>query len=174
MGRMVQYMLNKETTACFTGHRQLHEPADVIAARLTQTLERLIQSGYRTFCTGGACVFDALASETVISMQAQYSQIRLVLMLPFPEQYRRESGWNQADVEQYRLLQAQAAQVITVAPGYRSGVYYRRNSAMVDASSACIAYMTRTGNGRGYTVRYAQEQGVKVINLTEQKKGIKK
>ena len=146
-------MLNKETTACFTGHRQLHEPADVIAARLTQTLEHLIQSGYRTFCAGGARGFDALASETVISMQAQYPQIRLVLMLPFPEQYRR--------------LQAQAAQVITIAPGYRSGVYYRRNRALVDASSACIAYMTRTGSGTGYTVRYAQEQGIDVINIAE-------
>lgn len=160
-------MLNKETTTCFTGHRQLREPAAVIATRLTQTLEHLIQSGYRTFCAGGARGFDALASETVISMQAQYPQIRLVLMLPFPEQYRRESGWNQADIEQYRLLQAQAAQVITIAPGYRSGVYYRRNRALVDASSACIAYMTRSASGTGYTVRYAQEQGVKVINLAE-------
>lgn len=160
-------MLNKEATACFTGHRQLREPAAVIAARLTQTLERLIQSGYRTFCAGGARGFDALASEAVISMQAQYPQIRLVLMLPFPEQYRRESGWNQADIEQHRLLQAQAAQVITIAPGYRSGVYYRRNRALVDASSACIAYMTRTGSGTGYTVRYAQEQGVDVINIAE-------
>ena len=167
MGRMMQHMLNKETTACFTGHRQFHEPADVIAARLTQTLEHLIQSGYRTFCAGGARGFDALASEAVISMQAQYPQIRLVLMLPFPEQYRRESGWNQADIEQYRRLQAQAAQVITIAPGYRSGVYYRRNRALVDASSACIAYMTRTGSGTGYTVRYAQEQGVDVINIAE-------
>lgn len=64
-------------------------------------------------------------------------------------------------------MQAQAAQVITIAPGYRSGVYYRRNRALVDASSACIAYMTRAGNGTGYTVRYAQEQGVDVINIAE-------
>lgn len=77
MGRMMQHMLNKEATACFTGHRQLREPAAMIAARLTQTLEHLIQSGYRTFCAGGARGFDALASETVISMQAQYPQIRL-------------------------------------------------------------------------------------------------
>ena len=52
-----------------------------------------------------------------------------------------------------------------LSPGYRSGIYYRRNRNLADASSACIAYMTRANSGTGYTVRYAQEHGLRVINL---------
>ena len=62
-------------------------------------------------------------------------------------------------------MQERAAQVITLSPGYRSGIYYRRNRNLADASSACIAYMTRANSGTGYTVKYAQEHGLQVINL---------
>lgn len=162
-------MFDRGTTVCFTGHRQLREPAEIITSRLTQTLESLIHSGCRTFCAGGARGFDALASEVVMALQPQYPQIRLVLMLPFPDQYCHESGWSMAEIEQYHHLQVQASQVmvITIAPGYRSGVYYRRNRALVDTSSACIAYMTRSSSGTGYTVRYARKQGLEIINLAE-------
>ena len=163
----MQRMFDRGTTVCFTGHRHLREPAEIITSRLTQTLESLIHSGCRTFCAGGARGFDALASEAVITLQTQYPRIRLVLMLPFPDQYNSESGWSMAEIEQYHRLQVQASQVVTIAPGYRSGVYYRRNRALVDASSACIAYMTRTGSGTGYTVRYARKQGLEIINLAE-------
>ena len=163
----MQRMFDRGTTACFTGHRQLREPAEIITSRLTQTLESLIHSGCRTFCAGGARGFDALASEAVITLQTQYPRIRLVLMLPFPDQYNSESGWSMAEIEQYHRLQVQASQVITIAPGYRSGVYYRRNRALVDTSSACIAYMTRSSSGTGYTVRYARKQGLEIINLAE-------
>jgi uncharacterized phage-like protein YoqJ len=163
----MQYMFDRGTTVCFTGHRQLREPAEIITPKLVGTLESLVRSGCLTFCAGGARGFDALASETVIALQAQYPQIRLVLMLPFPDQYGSESGWSAAEIEQYRRIQAQASQVVTIAPGYCSGVYYRRNRALVDASSVCIAYMTRSSSGTGYTVRYARKQGLEIINRAE-------
>ena len=91
-------MQNRETTACFTGHRQLREPADNIAARLSKTLIDLIQSGYQTFCAGGARGFDALAAETVLALKPRFPQIQLVLMLPFPKQYSQEK-WTQTEIE---------------------------------------------------------------------------
>ena len=160
-------MGTREITACFTGHRQLREPADSIADRLSRTLENLIQSGYMTFCAGGARGFDALAAETVLALKPRFPQIQLILMLPFAEQYRQEQDWTQAEIDQYHRIQTQASQVITIAPGYRSGVYYQRNRRLVDASSVCIAYMTRTKSGTGYTVRYAQKHGLRVMNLAE-------
>ena len=159
-------MQNRETTACFTGHRQLREPADNIATRLSSTLIDLIQTGYQTFCAGGARGFDALAAETVLALKPRFPQIQLVLMLPFPKQYSQEK-WTKAEIEQYNQVQALASQIITVAPCYHSGVYYRRNKLLVDASSVCIAYKTRESSGTGHTVRYAQKNGLLVINLAE-------
>ena len=158
-------MYSRDVTACFTGHRRLQEPAADIAARVSKAVEDLIQIGYLNFCAGGARGFDALASEAVLALKLRHPHIQLTLMLPFASQYERERGWSQADVEQYRSLPERASQVVTLSPGYRPGIYYRRNRELADASSACIAYMTRANSGTGYTVRYAQEQGLRVMNL---------
>jgi len=123
----------KETTACFTGHRELREPVADIADRLSKIIERLIQSGCLNFCAGGARGFDALASEAVVALQTRYPEINLILMLPFPEQYSHEHNWSQAEIEQYHRLQSNAAQVITLADAYCPGIYYRRNRSLVDA-----------------------------------------
>lgn len=158
-------MYARDVTACFTGHRRFHEPAADISARVSKAVEELIQADYLNFCAGGARGFDALASEAVLALKPRYPQVNLILMLPFASQYEREKGWSRADVEQYRSLQERASQAVTLSPGYRSGIYYRRNRELVDASSACIAYMTRADSGTGYTVRYAQEHGLQVMNL---------
>lgn len=154
----------RAVTACFTGHRQLREPAAELTLRVSAAVTDLVQSGYIYFCAGGARGFDALASEAVITLQARYPQIQLILMLPFAEQYRHERGWSGAEIEQYHRLQAQASQVLVLAPGYRSGVYYQRNRQLVDASSVCITYLSRPNSGTGYTVRYAQTRGLRIIH----------
>ena len=148
-------MSTREKTACFTGHRKLSEPAPEITERIIETVESLIRSGYRTFCAGGARGFDALASEAVLTLQAGYPQINLVLMLPFYDQYRFERGWSQAEIDQYHRFQEKAAQTAILSQDYRSGMYHQRNRMLVDASSVCIAYKTKDKSGTGYTVSYA-------------------
>ena len=160
-------MCIRTTTACFTGHRRLREPAFEITDRIIETTESLIQSGYLTFCAGGARGFDALASEAVLTLQSRYPKIKLVLTLPFADQYRFERGWSKAEIEQYHRLQEKAAQTTILAYDYRPGMYQQRNRMLADASSVCIAYMTRIKSGAGYTVSYAQEQGLRIINLTD-------
>ena len=160
-------MYTRETTACFTGHRQLREPALEIMDKIIETVEGLVQSGYLTFCAGGARGFDVLASEAVLTLQARYPQINLVLKLPFYEQYRFERGWSNAEIDQYHRFQEKAAQTTILSQDYRSGMYHQRNRMLVDASSVCIAYMTRKRSGTGYTVSYAQEQGLRIINLAD-------
>ena len=158
-------MSTKETTVCFTGHRKLNEPAFEITDRIIETVESLIQSGYQTFCAGGARGFDALASEAVLTLQSRYPHVNLVLMLPFADQYRFERGWSKAEIDQYHRFQEKAAQTTILSQDYRSGMYHQRNRMLVDASSVCIAYMTRMKSGTGYTVSYAQEHGLRIVNL---------
>ena len=160
-------MYTRGTTACFTGHRKLREPADDIKIREIETVENLILTGYQTFCAGGARGFDALASEAVLTLQARYPQINLVLMLPFYNQYRFERGWSEAEIEQYHMFQEKAAQTTILSSDYCGGMYHQRNRLLVDASSVCIAYKIRDKSGTGYTVRYAQEEDLRIINLAD-------
>lgn len=155
----------KNQTCFFTGHRELAEPVEVIEKRLPDTVEALIQSGYRYFGAGGARGFDALASETVLKLKERYPHIHLILVLPFPEQYRQEGIWTSAEIDQYHSLQERASKVVTLSPAYSSGVYYRRDRHLADHASLCVAYLKRKNSGSGYTVNYAARQGLRVLNL---------
>lgn len=154
----------RKKTACFTGHRQMEESISKVEQRLTGAVERLIQKGYLYFGAGGARGFDALASEVVLKLKVTYPQVHLILVLPFHEQYRREGNWTKAEIAQYHRLKERASKVVVLADGYTSGIYYRRNRHLVDHSSICVTYMTRENSGTGYTVRYAKERGLEVIN----------
>ena len=154
----------KAKTACFTGHRQLEEPTAEIERRLTGTVETLIQRGYRYFGAGGARGFDALASEVVLKLKSVYPHVHLILVLPFDEQYKKERNWTQEEIAQYHRLKRRASKVVVLAGEYTSGIYYRRNRHLIDHSSVCVAYLTRANSGTGYTVNYARETGLEVVN----------
>lgn len=155
----------KGQTVCFTGHRQIRETTAEVEGRLTKVVENLIQAGYLYFGAGGARGFDALAAEVVLKLKRQYPQIHLILVLPFDRQYEHERNWNQAEIQQYHRLKAQASKVVILSSEYSSGVYYRRNKHLVDNSSVCVAYMTRENSGTSYTVNYARTKRVQVINI---------
>lgn len=155
-------------TACFTGHRDIPDAlVDEITERTRRAVERLIQQGYRYFGAGGARGYDAMASETVLELRRQYPVIHLILVLPFPEQYKHETGWTQRDIKQYHFLQERASKVRFVADRYSKGIYFQRNRILVDWSSACVAYMTREKSGTGYTVSYAKSKGLYVTNTAK-------
>lgn len=159
----------RKKTACFTGHRQMDEPVSEVERRLTETVKDLIHKGYRYFGAGGARGFDALASEVVLKLKVTYPQIHLILVLPFDEQYRHERNWTQQEIARYHRLKEQASKVVVLAAGYTSGVYYHRDRHLVDNSSVCIAYMTRTNSGTSYTVNYAKARGLEVVNTAQKR-----
>ena len=43
----------------------------------------------------------------------------------------------------------------------------KRNRHLVDNSSVCVAYLTRSGGGTAYTVEYAKKHGLKIINIAK-------
>lgn len=155
----------RRQTACFTGHRQMRAPAEEVERGVIKVVEELIQKGYLYFGAGGARGFDALASEAVLRLKKKYPQIHLILVLPFDCQFKHERNWEQAEIAQYHRLKTQASKVVVLAPEYSPGIYYRRNRHLVDNSSICIAYMDRGNSGTSYTVHYAAEKGLPVINI---------
>ncbi len=151
-------------TVCFTGHRQISGAAAAAEARVTEIAEGLIQQGCLCFCAGGARGFDAMAARAILRLQGEYPLVRLVLVLPFWNQYQHETGWTEEDIEEYHYLKAAASEVIHLQQSYSKGCYYKRNRYLVNASSVCVAYQRSSSRGTAYTVRYATENGLQIIN----------
>lgn len=150
-------------TCCFTGHRTVPKAeATAVRTRLIYAVNDLYRKGYRRFIAGGAVGFDTMAAEIVLGFRRHYPEISLILMLPCADQ---DAKWTSEGKAVYQKQKDEADEVILLAERYFDGCMQKRNQAMVDASSACIAYLTRARSGAGQTVRLAERAGLTVINV---------
>lgn len=155
----------KEKTVCFTGHRTIPMLKKwKIEKKLIETLEALIDNGYCYFGAGGALGFDTIAAQTVLGLKKKHPEIKLILVLPCKNQTR---GWEEKDVSVYESIIEQADKVVYTQEHYDRGCMFKRNRHLVDNSSVCVAYLTEEKGGTAYTVNYANQKGVKVINIAE-------
>lgn len=155
----------KEKTVCFTGHRTIPMLKKwKIEKKLKETLEALIDNGYCYFGAGGALGFDTIAAQTVLGLKKKHPEIKLILVLPCKNQTR---GWEEKDVSVYESIIEQADKVVYTQEHYDRGCMFKRNRHLVDNSSICVSYLTEEKGGTAYTVNYANQKGVKVINIAE-------
>jgi len=69
------------------------------------------------------------------------------------------------DVKVFNNILKKANKVVYVEKNYTPECMFKRNRHLVDNSSLCISYLTKNTGGTAYTVKYAKENGVEVINL---------
>lgn len=155
--------MDKSKTLFFTGHRDMYrtEGSDAFEI-LRAAIIAFIGRGYEYFVAGGAIGFDTMAAECVLKLKNEYPQIKLVLMLPCKNQTIKWSVWEAKKHD--RILRA-ADEVIYISQEYSRDCMLKRDRAMADASSACIAYCTKSSGGTAYTVSYALKQCIPVTNL---------
>lgn len=155
----------RDKTCCFTGHRNVPAAKQKqLTDRLEQTVIKLIKSGVCYFGAGGALGFDTLAAQTILKLQKDYPQIKLILVLPCKSQTR---GWREKDIEIYEAIKCAANKVKYTSEEYTRDCMFKRNRHLVDNSGVCVAYLTEDRGGTAYTVKYARQKGVPVINLGE-------
>lgn len=154
----------REKTCCFTGHRELPTGWDrwKLSAKLKKTIVEQINNGIQFFGAGGALGFDTLAAQTVLKLKKAYPDIKLILVLPCRDQAAK---WPAADVEEYERIKSKADKVVYTSEKYFNGCMHKRNRRLVDNSSVCICYLTKPTGGTYYTVNYARERGLEVINV---------
>lgn len=156
-------MNERPITCCFTGHRTVPKASEAqIRARLAAAVQGLYLQGYRRFVAGGAVGFDTMAADVVLAFRRHYPEISLILMLPCADQ---DAKWTSEEKAVYQKQKDEADEVILLAERYFDGCMQKRNQAMVDASSACIAYLTRARSGAGQTVRMAERAGLSITNV---------
>lgn len=158
-------MKHKLYTCCFTGHRKIpSNEYEEILQQLVKTIVRLIKNGYRFFGTGGALGFDTIAAQTVLYLKNFYPHIRLILVLPCLSQTK---GWKEKDIDEYERIKNSADKVVYTSQEYTQGCMLKRNRHLVDYSSVCICYLTKQSGGTSYTVKYAQQNGLKIFNIAD-------
>lgn len=156
-------MKKREYTCCFTGHRELPiSEIPAIKTRLRAVVMELIERGVCFFGAGGALGFDTLVAQIVLELRQEFRHIKLILVLPCADQAR---GWRKEEIEIYEKIKAQADKVVCLAEHYFRGCMHRRNRHLVDYSAYCVCYLTEKSGGTAYTVRYAQERGLAIINI---------
>lgn len=154
----------KQETCFFTGHRSIpKDKMTSLTADLDKTIGSLVSEGIDTFVCGGAVGFDTLAACRVIVAKKYFPHISLHLILPCRDQTAR---WRSSyDVALYQRIKGLADRVTYAADTYTSGCMHLRNRMMADASSVCIAYYNGGAGGTAYTVRYATDKAIRLINL---------
>lgn len=154
----------KEKTCCFTGHRVIpKEEITTTQSKLEKVVVCLIEQGYCFFGSGGALGFDTMAAQTILKLKKRYSQIRLILILPCKNQTK---DWTPDDIAIYNDIMVQADKVVYTSESYYNGCMQKRNRHLVDCSSTCIAYCTKSTGGTAYTVNYAHKHKIPVIQLS--------
>ena len=157
----------REKTCCFTGHRTI--PVSVSEA-LQQKAEKKIMELYNRgviyYGCGGALGFDTLMAQTCFALRDSGScpQMKVILVYPFDGFTDR---WNGIQIATYKELFKKFDKVVCVSSEASREAYLARNRHLVGGSAFCIAYCVHQRSGTGYTVRYAQKQGVEIYNLAE-------
>lgn len=153
----------KDRTCCFTGHRRIPvEKVEEVKVKLKHTITIAIEEGYLYFGAGGALGFDTLAALNVLELKKEYPRIKLILVLPCVNQTR---GWNKKDVEVYEYIKSKCDKYVYTSKEYTNGCMLKRNRHLVDNSSLCICYLTEDKGGTAYTVNYAKQKDLKIINM---------
>ena len=97
-----------------------------------------------------------------------HPEVKLILVLPCENQTKY---WKQQDIDVYNDIKSRADKVKALAPHYYNGCMQKRNRHLVDYSSACICFLTKHEGGTAYTVDYAKQKGLYLINVVEEFEG---
>ncbi len=166
----------KYRSCCFTGHRNNYLPAGgdleapamrELSALLKKAILRACELECLLFYAGGAEGFDMLAAECVLEVrEKKYPNIKLCLALPSKT---HASIIPESLHARYNAILAAADQVYYASESNNTAAsMFDRNRYMVDHAALCIAYLVKNSGGTLYTVNYANQRGVPVLNLAQQ------
>lgn len=151
-------------SVCFSGHRIIpYFHLKRLERQLRTAIISAYADGFRNFFCGMAMGYDLLAAETVLSLQSELPDLRLIAAIPYRGQTER---WSDTMKSRYDDILRNTNDTVILSEHYYQGCLLRRNDYMVVHSSRLIAWYN--GNPKGgtfYTCRLAEANGLTVINL---------
>lgn len=128
--------------------------------RLSTQVGKLIADGANEFYSGMALGVDMWAAEAVLEQKKAHPDIRLIAVIPCPEQ---SDNWSTENKTRYQDILARCDRVMAVSPHYNKYCMYKRNRALVDMCDVLVAVYDGKKGGTQYTVDYAESKGRMVI-----------
>ncbi len=144
----------------FTGHRVL-TGYDFDYALLDRVILNLLKEGADEFYCGMALGFDMAAAESLLQYRNDFG-FKLVACLPYPGQNETFSEKNK---ERHQNILERCDEVISVSEYYYNGCMFARDRYLVDNCDVLVSFLRRKSGGTFYTVNYAKQKGVNVIEL---------
>ena len=107
--------------------------------------------------------FDLLAAQAVADLKAEYTDIRLIAVVPFRHQSNRYRPENKS---LYDRIMKTADKAVILREDYRKGCFHHRNDYLIDNSEIVLAYWDKQPyGGTYYTVGKARMMNRNIINL---------
>ena len=164
-------MLSRETTCCFTGHRESKLPwhgneqderCIDLKKRIFDVVEAVYTSGIRHYISGMANGCDMFFGEAVMKLKEIYPDVTLEAAIPYTGQAER---WRDTLQSRYNEIMSSADFHTLVCRAYTYDCMKRRNRYMVDNSSVIIAAYNGESGGTQQTLLYAMRQKIEIIEL---------
>jgi len=161
-------------TVCFSGYRPekfafiLHQGNEdylALEKRIEEAILQAVDDGHTSFICGMAKGFDLVAGSLVVALKeswAELADLTLLAVLPFERHGFPSEPWHTL----HKMVLDRANEVFILAPKYHSQAYHDRNRFMVDNSSRLICYYDGQKGGTDYTVKYAREKGLDIVNVS--------
>ena len=147
-------------TVSFFGHRRICDPIR-IERRLEELIkELLVTKQYVEFLVGRDGDFDLLVASVIrrCKRECRSDNSSLVWVLPYMTADFRDNE------ESYREYYDE----IEVFSGtHYKAAFQQRNRSMIDRSDLAVFYVKHKSGGAFTTMKYAQKQGVSMINLID-------
>ena len=156
---MIDFIIEKAKTVCFSGHRTLEKDFNKLA--LCNEIIRLIETGYDTFLVGMAVGFDTECFRMLYELKNK-NDIKIIACIPCLNQSERFNSFQKAE---YDKMLTQADEKIVLSEKYHSKCMQIRNEFMVDNASVLVSYLRKDYGGTKNTVKYAEKVNCKIIRL---------
>ena len=164
-------MRARQESCCFTGHRPGKLPWRYnefdprclkLKRRIADAVELAYEQGFRHFLCGMAMGCDLYFCEAVLALRERHPDVTVEAAIPCPTQ---ADAWPPAQRERYDRLVAACDCETMVSGQYTSTCMLRRDRYLVDHASLLIAAFDGTSGGTRYTVEYALNQGLAIVDL---------
>ena len=164
-------MRARQESCCFTGHRPGKLPWRYnefdprclkLKRRIADAMELAYEQGFRHFLCGMAMGCDLYFCEAVLALRERHPDVTVEAAIPCPTQ---ADAWPPAQRERYDRLVAACDFETMVSGQYTSTCMLRRDRYLVDHASLLIAAFDGTSGGTRYTVEYALNQGLAIVDL---------
>ena len=164
-------MRARQESCCFTGHRpgelrwrynEFDPRCLKLKRRIADAVELAYEQGFRHFLCGMAMGCDLYFCEAVLALRERHPDVTVEAAIPCPTQ---ADAWPPAQRERYDRLVAACDFETMVSGQYTSTCMLRRDRYLVDHASLLIAAFDGTSGGTRYTVEYAMNQGLAIVDV---------